>query len=205
MFLELNESNPNPQYIAQAVKVLREGGIIIFPTDTIYAIGCDVMNYRAIERLCRIFGTKPENTHLSLICTDLRNISDYTMPFDTPVFKLLKQCLPGPYTFILKSNNQISKILHNKKKTVGIRVPDNNVARMLARELGNPLVSKSIHSDDGVTEYYTDPYEIYGKYEKTVDIMLSDGYGSNIHSTMIDCSEEEPFLVRMGKGEIAGL
>ena len=205
MFLEVNESNPNPQHIKQAVKHLKEGGLIIFPTDTIYAIGCDLMNYKALERLCKIFNSKPEQANLSLICYDLKHISDYTTPFDTPVFKLMKQTLPGPYTYILNANSNVTKIFHNKKKSVGIRVPDNKVARFLVQELGNPLVSKSIHSNNEIEDYITDPYEIYGTYEKLVDCMLSDGYGNNEPSTVIDCTLEIPFLVREGKGEILNL
>ncbi len=205
MFLEVSGKNPNLQYIKQAVKHLKEGGLIIFPTDTIYAIGCNLMNYKALERLCRIFNSKPEQTNLSLICHDLKNISDYTTPIDTPVFKLMKQTLPGPYTFILKANANVTKIFHNKKKTVGIRVPDNIIARLLVEELGNPLVSKSIHSSNEIEDYITDPYEIYGNYEKQVECMLSDGYGSNQASTVIDCSETIPFLVREGAGEVHDL
>ncbi|MCX6189855.1 MAG: L-threonylcarbamoyladenylate synthase [Bacteroidetes bacterium] len=205
MFLEVNERNPNSLYIKQAVKFLKEGGIIIFPTDTIYAIGCDLMNYKAIERLCKLFKSKPEQTNLALICYDLKNISDYTTPFDTPVFKMMKQTLPGPYTFILKANANVTKIFHNKKKTVGIRVPNNNIARMLIQELGNPIVSKSIHSNNEIEDYITDPYEIFGSYEKQVDCMISDGYGNNQPSTIIDCTEELPYLVREGKGEIKHL
>ncbi len=205
MFLELNESNPNSQHIKTAVKFLKEGGLIIFPTDTIYALGCDLMNYKALEKLCKIFNSKPEQANLSLICHNLKNISDYTTPFDTPVFKLMKQSLPGPYTFILKANSNVTKIFHNKKKSVGIRVPDNNIARLLVEELGNPLVSKSIHSSNEIEDYITDPYEIYGKYETLIDCMLSDGYGNNQPSTVIDCSNEIPFLVREGKGEIQNL
>ncbi len=205
MFLEVNDKNPNSLHIKQAVKHLKEGGIIIFPTDTIYAIGCDLMNYKAIEKLCKIFNSKPETSSLALICDDLKHISDFTTPFDTPVFKLMKQTLPGPYTFILKANSNVTKIFHNKKKTVGIRVPDNNVARMLIQELGNPMVSKSIHSTNEIEDYITDPYEIFGTYEKQIDCMLSDGYGNNQPSTIIDCTEEMPFLVREGKGEVKSL
>ncbi len=205
MFLEVNERNPNIQHIKQAVKFLKEGGIIIFPTDTIYAIGCDMMNYKAIERLCKLFKSKPEQTNLSLICYDLKNISDYTTPFDSPVFKLMKQTLPGPFTFILKANSNVTKIFHNKKKTVGIRIPDNTVARLLVQELGNPLVSKSTHSENEIEDYHTDPYELYGAYEGVIDCMISDGYGNNQPSTVIDCSEETPFLVREGLGEVKDL
>ena len=205
MFLEVNDKNPNSLHIKQAVKHLKEGGIIIFPTDTIYAIGCDLMNYKAIEKLCKIFNSKPETSSLALICDDLKHISDFTTPFDTPVFKLMKQTLPGPYTFILKANSNVTKIFHNKKKTVGIRVPNNNVARMLIQELGNPMVSKSIHSTNEIEDYITDPYEIFGTYEKQIDCMLSDGYGNNQPSTIIDCTEEMPFLVREGKGEVQSL
>jgi tRNA threonylcarbamoyl adenosine modification protein (Sua5/YciO/YrdC/YwlC family) len=202
MFLEVSGNNPNQNYIKQAVRHLKNGELIIFPTDTIYAIGCDLMNYKAIENLCRLFKTKPEQSNLSLICSDLKHISDYTIPFDTPVFKLMKHCLPGPFTFILKANSNVTKIFHNKKKTVGIRVPDNSVARALVAELGNPLVSKSIHSLDEIEDYTTDPYEIYGRYEDKVSCMLSDGYGDNLASTVIDCSGDEPVLIRQGKGDI---
>jgi tRNA threonylcarbamoyl adenosine modification protein (Sua5/YciO/YrdC/YwlC family) len=205
MFLELNENNPNLVHIRQAVKFLKEGGIIIFPTDSIYAIGCDLMNYKALEKLCKIFGSKPEQANLALICHDLKNISDYTSPFDTPVFKLMKQTLPGPYTYILKANNNVTKIFHNTKKTVGIRVPDNNIARLLVKELGNPLVSKSIHSNNESEDYFTDPYEIFGNYERQIECMLSDGYGHNVPSTVIDCTLDIPYLVREGKGDVKSL
>jgi tRNA threonylcarbamoyl adenosine modification protein (Sua5/YciO/YrdC/YwlC family) len=205
MFLEVSGNNPNQQYIKQAVQFLKKGELIIFPTDTIYAIGCDMMNYKAIENLCRLFKTKPEQSNLSLICEDLKHISDYTMPFDTPVFKLMKHCLPGPFTFILKANSNVTKIFHNKKKTVGIRVPDNAVTRSLIKELGNPMVSKSIHSPDAIEDYITDPYEIYGRYEKQVSCMLSDGYGDNEASTVVDCSDGNPYLLRQGKGDISEL
>jgi len=189
-------------HIRTAVKHLKEGGIIIFPTDTIYAMGCDMMNYKAIEKLCRIYNSKPETTNLSLICYDFKSISDYTAPFDTPLFKLMKQTLPGPYTFILKANNNVTKIFHNRKKTVGIRIPDNMVARLLSKELGNPLVSKSVKNPDEPEDYVTDPYEIFGANENRIDCMLSDGFSGNQHSTVIDCSEKDFFIVRIGKGNV---
>lgn len=203
MVVTVYPDNPNLLEIQKAVSILKGGGIIIFPTDTVYAIGCDMYNFKAMEKLCRALSLKPEKANLSLICYDLSNISHFTQQFDTPVFKLMKRSLPGPFTFILKANNEIPKIFHSNKKTIGIRVPDNSIARLLVKELGNPLVSKSVHSEDEVLDYITDPHEIVEYWEDKVDLIIDGGFGDNNPSTIIDCSGYEPVLLREGKGEIS--
>jgi tRNA threonylcarbamoyl adenosine modification protein (Sua5/YciO/YrdC/YwlC family) len=202
MLIKIYPENPNPKFIEQAVEVLRNGGIIIYPTDTIYGLGCDITNQKAIERICRLRGIKPEKAHFSFICSDLSHISDYIKPIDTNVFRVLKKALPGPYTFILNANNNVPKLLSSKKKTVGIRVPDNNIAREIVRLLGNPILSTSIRDDDDVLEYSTDPELIQEKYNDTVDLVIDGGYGGNIASTVIDCTSGEFEVIREGKGSL---
>lgn len=202
MLIKIYPENPNPKSIEQAVEVLRNGGIIIYPTDTIYGLGCDITNQKAIERICRLRNIKPEKAHFSFICSDLSHISDYIKPIDTNVFRVLKKALPGPYTFILNANNNVPKLLSSKKKTVGIRVPDNNIAREIVRLLGNPILSTSIRDDDDVLEYSTDPELIQEKYHDTVDLVIDGGYGGNIASTVIDCTSGELEVIREGKGSL---
>lgn len=202
MLLEIHPQNPEPRKIAQAIEIIRKGGVIIFPTDTIYALGCDLNNTKAIERVCRILGKKPEKANLSLICADLRDLSAYSAPINSTVFKLMKTCLPGPYTFILKSSRLVPKLFQTNKKTVGIRVPDNKIILALLAELGNPLVSASVHSEDEILEYLTDPEDIYEKFESQIDLLIDGGAGGNQASTVIDCIEGEPLLVREGKGPV---
>jgi tRNA threonylcarbamoyl adenosine modification protein (Sua5/YciO/YrdC/YwlC family) len=202
MLIKIYPENPNPKFIEQAVEVLRNGGIIIYPTDTIYGLGCDITNQKAIERICRLRGIKPEKAQFSFICSDLSHISDYIKPIDTNVFRVLKKALPGPYTFILNANNNVPKLLSSKKKTVGIRVPDNNIAREIVRLLGNPILSTSIRDDDDVLEYSTDPELIQEKYHDTVDLVIDAGYGGNIASTVIDCTSGELEVIREGKGSL---
>jgi tRNA threonylcarbamoyl adenosine modification protein (Sua5/YciO/YrdC/YwlC family) len=202
MLIKIYPENPNPKFIEQAVEVLRNGGIIIYPTDTIYGLGCDITNHKAIERICRLRGIKPEKANFSFICSDLSHISDYIKPIDTNVFRILKKALPGPYTFILNANNNVPKLLSSKKKTVGIRVPDNNIAREIVRLLGNPILSTSIRDDDDVLEYSTDPELIQEKYGETVDLVIDGGYGGNIASTVIDCTSGEFEVIREGKGSL---
>jgi len=187
----------------QIVSILQKGGIIIFPTDTIYALGCAANNTNGLEQVCRIMGKKPEKSNLSLLCSDLSHLSDYTTPVDNTVYRLMKRCLPGPYTFVLNANNNIPKIFkQHSKKTVGIRIPDNNIVLELINLLGQPLISSSIHSDDEIEEYITDPELIYEKYEKHIDAMIDGGFGGNIGSTVIDCSGEDIVLIREGKGSV---
>ncbi|TCK84846.1 L-threonylcarbamoyladenylate synthase [Albibacterium bauzanense] len=203
MFIKIYEENPNPKSISQVVDILRKGGVIIYPTDTIYGIGCDITNPKAIERVCQIRGLKPEKANLSFICNDLTSISLYTKPLDNVTFRLLKKSLPGPFTFIFNASGQVPKLLSSKKKTVGIRVPDNNIAREIVRELGNPIVSASIHDDDELVEYSTDPELIYEKYSDLVDVVIDGGYGDNIPSTVVDCTTGEFEVIRQGEGDLA--
>ncbi|WP_340073635.1 L-threonylcarbamoyladenylate synthase [Leptobacterium sp. I13] len=200
--IKIYEENPNPKSITRVVEVLRKGGIIIYPTDTVYGLGCDITNTKALERIARIKGVKLAKANFSFVCADLSNLSDYVRQIDTPTFKVLKRALPGPYTFILPGNNNLPKEFKNKK-TVGIRVPDNNIARELVVQLGNPIVSTSIHDEDTLIEYTTDPELIYEKWGNQVDIVIDGGYGNNIPSTVIDLSGSEPMIVREGKGTLA--
>jgi len=200
MLVKLYPENPNPKTIEQVVEVLKKGGIIIYPTDTVYGMGCDITNQRAIEKICRLRGIKPDKANFSFICSDLRHISDYIKPIDTTVFRLLKKALPGPFTFIFNANNNVPKLLSSNKKTVGIRVPDNNIAREIVLRLGNPILSTSIHDDDDVIEYSTDPELIHEKYENEVDIVIDGGYGDNEPSTVVDCTSGDFDVIRQGKG-----
>jgi tRNA threonylcarbamoyl adenosine modification protein (Sua5/YciO/YrdC/YwlC family) len=202
MLIKIYPENPNEKAIQQVVEVLKKGGLIIYPTDTIYGLGCDITNHKAIEKICRIRGIKPEKANFSFICSDLRNISDYVKPIDTIVFRILKKALPGPFTFIFNANNNVPKLLSSNKKTVGIRVPDNNIAREIVLALGNPIISTSIRDDDELVEYSTDPELIHEKYEDLVDIVIDGGYGDNEASTVIDCTTGDFEVIREGKGKI---
>ena len=200
-FLKIYEDKPSAAAIKKVVDVLRDGGLVIYPTDTVYGLGCDITNSRALERIAKIKGIKLEKTNFSFVCSDLSNLSDYVKQIDTATFKILKRALPGPYTFILPGNNDLPKEFR-KKKTVGIRVPNNNIALEIVRMLGNPIVSTSIHDDDAVLEYSTDPELIFEKWQNLVDLVIDGGYGDNIGSTIIDLSGHEPVVVREGKGDI---
>ncbi|AZQ58329.1 threonylcarbamoyl-AMP synthase [Maribacter sp. MJ134] len=200
-FIKIYEDNPNPKEINRVVNVLRKGGLVIYPTDTVYGLGCDITNSRALEKLARIKGIKLAKANWSFLCADLSNLSDYVRQIDTATFKILKRALPGPYTFILPGNNNLPKDF-KKKKTVGIRVPDNSIAIALVNALGHPIVSTSIRDDDDVLEYTTDSELIYEKWEKIVDVIVDGGYGGNVGSTIIDLSEGYPTVVREGKGSL---
>ncbi|MDY0089522.1 MAG: L-threonylcarbamoyladenylate synthase [Flavobacteriaceae bacterium] len=199
--IKIYPENPNPKEITKVVNVLKDGGLIIYPTDTVYGLGCDITNTKALERIAKIKGVKLEKAHFSFVCHDLSNLSDYVKQIDTSTFKILKRALPGPYTFILPGNNNLPKEF-KKKKTVGIRVPDNNIALEIVKQLGNPIVSTSIHDDDEVLEYSTDPELIFEKWQNKVDLVVDGGYGDNSPSTIIDFSEGEPIVIREGKGDI---
>ncbi len=200
-FIKIYEDNPNEAAIKKVVSVLRDGGLIIYPTDTVYGLGCDITNTKALERIAKIKGIKLEKANFSFICSDLSNLSDYVKQINTSTFKILKRALPGPYTFILPGNNDLPKEFR-KKKTVGIRVPDNNITIEIVKMLGNPIVSTSIHDEDEVLEYSTDPELIFEKWQNLVDLVIDGGYGDNIPSTIIDLSGPEPEVIREGKGDV---
>lgn len=200
MFIKIYQENPNQKEIDKVVNILRDGGLIIYPTDTVYAIGCDALNVRAVENICRIKGINPAKNNLSIICYDLSNISEYAK-VDTSTFKLMKKNLPGAFTFILNTTSSLPKIYKNKK-TVGIRVPDSNIIRELVKNLGNPILTTSIKGDDEVIEYLTDPELIYEKYENIVDAVVDGGYGGLEASTIVDCTTGEYEVLRQGKGEL---
>ncbi len=200
-FIKIYEDKPNEAAIKKVVDVLKNGGLVIYPTDTVYGLGCDITNTRALERIAKIKGVKLEKANFSFICSDLSHISDYVKQIDTATFKILKRALPGPYTFILPGNNNLPKEF-KKKTTVGIRVPDNAIALEIVRQLGNPIVSTSIHDEDAVLEYSTDPELIFEKWQNLVDIVIDGGYGDNMGSTIIDLSGFEPVVVREGKGSL---
>ncbi|MRH99592.1 threonylcarbamoyl-AMP synthase [Kriegella sp. EG-1] len=200
-FIKIYEENPNPKEIRRVVEVLQKGGIVIYPTDTVYGMGCDITNNRALERLARIKGVKLAKANWSFVCSDLSNLSDYVRQIDTSTFKILKRSLPGPYTFILPGNNNLPKAF-KKKKTVGIRVPNNSIILTLVEALGNPIVSTSIYDEDELLEYTTDPELIHEKWDKLVDVVIDGGYGDNVASTVIDLSGYEPEIIREGKGSI---
>ena len=200
-FIKIYEDKPNEASIKKVVEVLRNGGLVIYPTDTVYGLGCDITNSRALEKLAKIKNVKLEKANFSFVCSDLSNISDYVKQIDTATFKILKRALPGPYTFILPGNNDLPKDFR-KKKTVGIRVPDNNIAIQIVEMLGNPIVSTSIHDDDEVIEYSTDPELIFEKWQNKVDLVIDGGYGENVASTIIDLTGYEPVVIREGKGDV---
>jgi tRNA threonylcarbamoyl adenosine modification protein (Sua5/YciO/YrdC/YwlC family) len=200
MIIRIYNENPNSRNIRRVVDILRQGGLIIYPTDTVYGLGCDISNSRAVERIAKIKGVQIEKTNFSFICSDLSHLSDYTKPISNPVFKLMKKCLPGPFTFILEANNNVPKYFAGKKKTVGIRIPDNHIIREIVMELGNPILSSSIHDEDEILEYSTDPELIHEKYSEIVDLVIDGGYGGLIPSTIIDCTGSEPVIIRQGKG-----
>ncbi len=199
--LKIYPQNPELKKIIQLVNSLRNGGVIIYPTDTVYGLGCDIHNQKAVERVCQIKGIKPEKINLSFICYDLSHISEYAI-VSTPTFKVMKKALPGPFTFILNASNNVPRILHTPKKTVGIRVPDNGIARAIVKELGNPIITTSIKDDDEVIEYSTDPELIFEKFKERVDFVIDGGFGHNVASTVVDCTQDEMVVVRQGLGDI---
>ena len=201
-FLKIHPLNPEGRKINHAVEVLKAGGIIVYPTDTIYGIGCDLMNRRAVEKLCRAINIKPQKLNLSFICHDLSHISQYAK-VNTPVFKVLKKALPGPYTFILESSSNVPKILDVNKKTVGIRVPDHAIPRAIVQQLGNPLINSSIKDEDIIKEYTTEPEEIFEDLKYSVDLVIDGGPGNNVPSTVVDCTNDELSIVREGQGDLS--
>lgn len=201
MLLRIHPETPSQRQVNMVIDCLKKGGVIIYPTDTVYGLGCDIYNSRAVDRVARIKGIKKEKANFSFICHDLSHLSDFTKPIDNSIFKLMKSSLPGPYTFILNANSNVPRIFQSKKKTVGIRVPDNNIILEIVRELGNPVMTTSIHDEDELLEYTTDPELIYEKYESQVDIVIDGGYGGFVPSTILNCTSDEPELIRRGKGD----
>ena len=199
--IRIYEENPNPKDIKKVVDILRNGGLIIYPTDTVYGLGCDITNTSALEKIAQIKGVKLSKSNFSFMCESLSNLSDYVKQIDTQTFKILKRSLPGPYTFILPGYSNLPNVF-KKKKTVGIRVPNNNICRAIVKELGNPIVSTSIRDEDEVIEYTTDPELILEKWDKLVDLVIDGGYGDNIPSTVIDLTDSTPEVIRIGKGSI---
>lgn len=201
-FFKIYKDNPDPRKIDKAVEILRNGGIIIYPTDTVYGLGCDITKTKALEKVAWLKNVKLAKANFSFICNDLSNLSEYVRQIDTSTYKILKRTLPGPFTFILKGNNNLPKAF-KKKKTVGIRIPDNSIIRTIVKELGNPIVSTSIYDEDDVIEYTTDPELIYEKWGDKVDLVIDGGYGGNVASTIVDLSDDEITIVREGKGDTA--
>lgn len=201
-FIKLYDENPNPKAIDTVVNTLKRGGLIIYPTDTVYALGCDITHIKALEKVARIKGIKLEKANFSFVCHDLSNLSDYVKQIDTSTFKLLKRLLPGPYTFILPGSKSLPNPF-KKRKTVGIRIPNNNIALEIVKQLGNPIISTSIHDDDDIIEYTTDPELILEKWENSVDLVIDGGYGGNIPSSIINIANETPEIIREGKGDVS--
>ncbi|WMJ73400.1 L-threonylcarbamoyladenylate synthase [Cytophagaceae bacterium ABcell3] len=199
--IKINPDNPQENKIREVAEILSKGGVVIYPTDTVYGIGCDIFNKKAVERICKIKNMNPAKSHFSFICHDLSHIADYAKIPDQ-VYKVMKKALPGPFTFILNANKTVPKVLNPKKSTVGIRVPDNNIPRMLVKELGNPIITTSIRDEDDILEYSTDPELIYEKFKDTVDAVIDGGYGNNMASTVVDCTNEEFEVVREGLGNL---
>jgi len=202
MLLKLYEEATNPKDLKIVTECFKDGGVVIYPTDTVYALGCDINSRAGIERVAQIKGVKPDKADFSFVFYDLSHISEYTKQFDTSIFKVLKRNLPGPFTFILEANSSIPKLFKNKKKTLGIRVPDNNICRSIVHLLDRPIISTSIHDEDEVIEYTTDPELIHEKYKNLVDIVIDGGFGNNEASTVVDLSRGEAEIIRQGIGEL---
>ena len=202
MFLEIHPDNPSERKIKQVVDTLEKGGVIIYPTDTVYGLGCDIFNQKAVDKICKIRGLNPQKANLTFVCENISQMAEFTSQLDNETFKLLKRNLPGGFTFILKANNKVPKLFKNRKKTVGIRIPDNNIAQMITEYLGRPILSISLKSDDEILEYITEPSEIYDDFRKLVDLVIDGGVGDNRPSTVVDCTGKEPVILREGKGEL---
>lgn len=202
MILRIDPDDPEERNFKLVLDCLRDGGVIIYPTDTVYGLGCDIYKSKAVERIARIKGVKSEKAHFSFICYDFSHLSDFTKPIDTSIYRVMRKALPGPFTFILKANSNVPKLFKSKKKTVGIRIPDNYICRSIVKHFGNPILTSSVHDDDEIIEYITDPEAIHNKYENLVDIVVDGGYGNITASTIIDCSEGDFTIIRQGLGKI---
>jgi tRNA threonylcarbamoyl adenosine modification protein (Sua5/YciO/YrdC/YwlC family) len=203
MLLRLNYDNPHPKDVQLIVDCLKNDGLIIYPTDTVYSIGCDITRPKAIEKLCKLKNIKPEKANFSFVCSDLSHLSNFTKPISNSVFRVMKKALPGPYTFILEANGNVPKLLKQNKKTVGIRVPDNIICNTIIKALGNPIITTSLHNmEDDILDYYTDPEVIHNQYQKLVDIVIDGGFGNLYASTVLDCSDDEIIVIREGLGSL---
>ena len=201
MLIQIHPDNPDPRQIKKVVECLKDGGLIIYPTDTVYGFGCDVNNKKAMEKLCRLKGVNIKKHKLAFVCYDLSHIADFTKHLETSTYKLMKKALPGPFTFILNANSSIPKLFKNKKKEIGIRIPNNNIPREIVKELGNPIVTTSVKNDDMILEYSTDPVLIHEYFQNKVDMVISGGYGDSTPSTIVKCTEGYPEIIRKGKGD----
>ncbi len=202
MLLKIHPANPAQRSVGKVVDILHEGGIVIYPTDTVYGLGCDIFNQKAVEKVARIKGVKLKDANFSFICHDFSQLSDYTRPFGSMQFKLLKRNLPGPFTFILPANNNVPKLFKSKKKTVGIRIPDNSIILEIVRNFGHPILTTSIHDEDEVIDYTTDPELIFEKFKSQVDVVINGGYGNNTPSTVVDLTGDQPLILRQGMGDL---
>jgi tRNA threonylcarbamoyl adenosine modification protein (Sua5/YciO/YrdC/YwlC family) len=202
MLLKIYPENPNPKAISKVVECLSKGCVVVFPTDTIYALGCSIDSVKGYERICKIIGVKPEKANFSLLCADLSHLSDFCLPIERQVYKIMRKALPGPYTFILKANNSVPKLFRSNKKTIGIRIPDCSIILEVIKELGMPLISTSIHSDNEVQDYLTDPEEIEERYNSQADLVVDGGAGGIQPSTVVDCTGADIVVVREGRGEV---
>lgn len=203
MLIRINENNPDSKTLAQIVNCLKNGGVIIYPTDTVYALGCDITQNKALERICKLKNIKPEKSKFSFVCSDLSHLSEFTKPIPNQIFRVMKKALPGPYTFILEANNNVPKMVKQERKTVGIRVPENVICKEIINALGNPLLSTSLHDNaDDILEYFSDPEVIFQQYQDAVDIVIDGGHGNIYPSTVIDCSSGVPEVIREGLGSL---
>ena len=202
MLLKIHPETPGQRQVQKAVEILKDGGVLVFPTDTVYGLGCDIFNNKAVERVARIKGIHIEKANFSFICHSLSQLTDYAKHVNNPTFKLMKQCLPGPFTFILEASSNVPRIFRNRKKTIGIRIPDNKIVIEMVKELGNAILTTSIHDEDQLLDYTTDPELIYDHYHNLVDVVIHGGFGNNVPSTVIDCTGHAPFIARQGIGVI---
>jgi tRNA threonylcarbamoyl adenosine modification protein (Sua5/YciO/YrdC/YwlC family) len=202
MLLRIHPENPGERHLKIITECLLDGGVIIYPTDTVFGMGCDITRIRAVDRVALIKGVKREKANFSIICSGLSQLADYTRPIPNTIYKLMRRTLPGPYTYILNANSNVPHFFQSKKKTVGIRVPDHKVPLEIVERLGNPIMTTSLHSSDEIVDYLTDPELIHDKFQKLVDIVIDSGHCGNVPSTIIDCTTDQPVVVRVGKGEV---
>ncbi|MFT4761453.1 MAG: tRNA threonylcarbamoyl adenosine modification protein (Sua5/YciO/YrdC/YwlC family) [Paraglaciecola sp.] len=203
MLLEIHPKNPDARKIQQAVKILEKGGIIIYPTDTVYGIGCDIFNQKAVDKICKLRGLNPVKARLSFICKDIAQVAEYAKQIDNEAFRLIKKNTPGPFTFVLNSNNEVPKMFKNKKRTIGVRIPDNKIVLELVEQLGRPILTTSLKSDDEILEYFTDPVDIYEDFKNQVNLVIDGGIGGNMASTVVDCTDGDFNILREGSGELS--